>query len=275
MYRMLGMKSNFQKVLDFCRCAGHPVYGSLQGDIFDKSPDRVKLRLGLISEEYNELLDAVRTLNFTEVIDALTDILYVTYGAGAEFGIDLDKTFRHLHKIRISYYNKNNNADIVYQGDLSNFLQMIEFNKLVGYSVYGIEQRDIFTVRPKIVQSQLKLIKTKLELLVDSIGDKDLLGVGFGLTSLLYAVYETGIEFGIHLDKTFEIVHNSNMTKFCSSELEAADTVKWYQKQLAENILKYKSPCYRKSADGIHWVVYDSDTDKALKSINYTPAKFD
>ena len=60
------------------------------------------------------------------------------------------------------------------------------------------------------------------------------------------------------------------MKKFCRTEEEAIETVKWYK----ENETRYDSPTYRKSPDGIHWVVYNESNDKALKSINYLPANF-
>jgi predicted HAD superfamily Cof-like phosphohydrolase len=153
-------KTNFKKVIDFNNCAGHPVYDSPQKNIFNEKPDRVDLRLKLIEEEVKELKEAIQNKDFTETIDALSDILYVVYGAGAEFGIDLDKSF--------------------------------------------------------------------------------------------------------------DLVHESNMTKFCKTEDEAKKTVENYKK----NVSRYKNPQYRKSPDDTHWVVYDKDTDKALKSINYTPVSF-
>ena len=58
--------------------------------------DVAKLRFDLIKEELNELNDAYNNKDFIEVIDALTDILYVVYGAGASFGIDLDDIFNNF-----------------------------------------------------------------------------------------------------------------------------------------------------------------------------------
>ena len=154
-------KTQYQKVIDFHKCAGHPHNNILQKNYILENPKRVDMRIGLIREELSELEDAIRDNNIKEVIDALSDILYVTYGMGAELGIDLDKSF--------------------------------------------------------------------------------------------------------------DIVHNSNMTKFCKNEKEAIDTVEWYK----ENETRYDSPSYRKSPDENHWVVFNKSNDKALKSINYTPANFE
>ena len=60
------------------------------------------LRLSLIEEELVELKEAIENKNLTEVADALTDILYVTYGAGHAFGINLDECFDEVQKSNMS-----------------------------------------------------------------------------------------------------------------------------------------------------------------------------
>ena len=62
----------------------------------------IKLRYDLIKEELNELQKAIKTKNLKEVADALTDILYVTYGAGHAYGIDLDKCFSEVQRSNMS-----------------------------------------------------------------------------------------------------------------------------------------------------------------------------
>lgn len=64
--------------------------------------DTVALRIELIAEELNELFDACENKDIVEVADALTDILYVTYGAGHSFGIDLDKCFTEVQRSNMS-----------------------------------------------------------------------------------------------------------------------------------------------------------------------------
>jgi predicted HAD superfamily Cof-like phosphohydrolase len=153
-------KTNFEKVTDFCKCAGHSVHTEHQLNIFDEHPEVVDLRLKLIQEEVGELEQAIKDKNFTEVIDALSDILYVVYGAGCSMGINLDKTFN--------------------------------------------------------------------------------------------------------------LVHESNMTKFCKTEQEAQETVEWYKL----NEKRYKEPSYRKSEDGEHWIVFNAENGKILKSCEYKPVQF-
>ena len=62
----------------------------------------IQLRYDLIKEELNELEEAMKTKNLKEVADALTDILYVTYGAGCAYGINLDKCFKEVQRANMS-----------------------------------------------------------------------------------------------------------------------------------------------------------------------------
>jgi len=75
-----------------------------------KFPDDkiIKLRYDLINEELEELLTAIKEKNMVEIADALTDILYVTYGAGHAFGIDLDKCFNEVQESNMSKLGENN-----------------------------------------------------------------------------------------------------------------------------------------------------------------------
>ena len=95
-------KTNFQKVIDFNKAFGVPVHDTVQEEIFTKNPSLTKLRLDLILEEVRELKEAIETNDMVETIDALADILYVVYGAGASFGIDLDNAYDIVHKSNMS-----------------------------------------------------------------------------------------------------------------------------------------------------------------------------
>ena len=66
------------------------------------SDDIVKLRIELISEELQELVDACKAGDIIEVADALTDILYVTYGAAHSFGIPIDECFKEVQRSNMS-----------------------------------------------------------------------------------------------------------------------------------------------------------------------------
>ena len=81
--------TNFEKVKLFMDTYGQQVKD--KAEFSDAKTN--KLRIDLIKEELEELTHAMNDKNLLEVADALTDILYVTYGAGHAFGIDLDKCF--------------------------------------------------------------------------------------------------------------------------------------------------------------------------------------
>ena len=90
--------TNFEKVRVFMK-----TYGQEVKDKAGLSDARTnKLRIDLIKEELEELTDAMQDENLLEVADALTDILYVTYGAGHAFGIDLDKCFEEVQNSNMS-----------------------------------------------------------------------------------------------------------------------------------------------------------------------------
>ena len=90
--------TNFEKVGKFMKTFGQDVKTSS-----GLSSEKINLlRIKLIEEELSELKNAMNEKNLTEVADALTDILYVTYGAGHAFGIDLDKCFDEVQKSNMS-----------------------------------------------------------------------------------------------------------------------------------------------------------------------------
>tara|TARA_B100000686_G_scaffold286487_1_gene311272 strand:+ start:5474 stop:5845 length:372 start_codon:yes stop_codon:yes gene_type:complete len=90
--------SNFQSVKKFMQTFGQEVKNKAE------FPEEkiVKLRLNLIQEELDEFREAVKIKDIKEVADALTDILYVTYGAGHAFGIDLDSCFQEVQNSNMS-----------------------------------------------------------------------------------------------------------------------------------------------------------------------------
>ena len=95
--------SNFKQVRDeFNISFGVAINQNSQKDLFDTDPKLVNYRLSLINEEVNELKDAVNNKDFKETIDALTDILYVVYGAYTAFGVDADKAFDLVHQSNMS-----------------------------------------------------------------------------------------------------------------------------------------------------------------------------
>ena len=122
--------SNFQKVGLFMKTFGQEVKTkpSLSSEKINN------LRINLINEELEEFKEAIKKQDLKEAIDALTDILYVTYGAGHAFGIDLDNCFDEVQNSNMSKLGKDgkpiyNEAGKVMKGpnyfkpDLSKFIR--------------------------------------------------------------------------------------------------------------------------------------------------------
>ena len=121
--------SNFKKVGIFMKTFGQEVKKKPSF-----SSDKInKLRVDLIKEELEELTEAMNNNDLLEVADALTDILYVTYGAGHAFGINLDKCFDEVQDSNMSKLDESgkpiyNDAGKVMKGpnyfkpDLSKFV---------------------------------------------------------------------------------------------------------------------------------------------------------
>ena len=95
--------TNFEKVGLFMKTFNQDVKVSSS-----LSTDKINsLRISLINEELEELTEAMNNKDLLEVADALTDILYVTYGAGHAFGIDLDKCFDEVQNSNMSKLDEN------------------------------------------------------------------------------------------------------------------------------------------------------------------------
>ena len=120
--------TNFEKVGDFMEACDQEIC------IDPAFPDgeTVALRLALIEEEWHELLEAQDDRNLVEVADALTDLLYVIYGTGHAYGIDLDACFEEVHNSNMSklvdgYAQKNDMGKVMkgpgyYPPDLESLL---------------------------------------------------------------------------------------------------------------------------------------------------------
>ena len=122
--------TNFEKVGLFMKTFGQEVKNKP-----GLSSEKINnLRISLINEELEELKEAIKNNDLKETIDALTDILYVTYGAGHAFGVNLDKCFDEVQKSNMSKLGEDgkpiyNEAGKVMKGpsyfkpDLSKFIK--------------------------------------------------------------------------------------------------------------------------------------------------------
>jgi len=122
--------SNFQSVKKFMQTFGQEIKDKTEFP----NENIVRLRYDLIKEELEELHQAIKDNDMKEVADALTDILYVTYGAGHAFGINLDECFEEVQKSNMSklgaddkpIYNENGKVmkgPNYFKPDLNKFLK--------------------------------------------------------------------------------------------------------------------------------------------------------
>jgi predicted HAD superfamily Cof-like phosphohydrolase len=116
---------------------------------------------------------------------------------------------------------------------------------------------------------RVALIAEELKELEVAILEKDIVGVADALCDIQYVLSGAILEFGLgeKFKALFEEVQRSNMSKVCTSEQEAKDTVEYYLKKDGTGSYYVK--------EGEHWLVYRKSDNKTLKSINYSPANLE
>jgi predicted HAD superfamily Cof-like phosphohydrolase len=143
----------------------------------------------------------------------------------------------------------------------TNYKKVKEFHETFGMAIENEFSAPLLE-DTKLVSLRLGLIDEEVAELKEAIKNKDRKEVVDALSDILYVVYGAGVSFGIDLDKAFDLVHKSNMSKVCETEEIAKETVEWYKKDG-----RYDSPAYKKSGD--KFMVYNESTGKTLKSIHY------
>jgi predicted HAD superfamily Cof-like phosphohydrolase len=161
----------------------------------------------------------------------------------------------------------------------SNFEKVINFNTQFGVMKPGrlIPNKDALTTDSAVVEQCMKLIREEMKELEAGVKDKNITEVVDGLGDILYVVYGMAARLGFDIDYGFNLIHENNMSKLCTSEEQAQMTVQKYKDEYnavqmltpEERATKqvYETPRYRMAPDGIHWVVYNESTHKVLKSI--------
>lgn len=278
--------TDFDKVLEFNRLFNVP-----QVSRKNSAAENLKIMkngLALITEEFNELKEAIETKNKIEVKDALCDLVYVIYGlfyrmkmsSNANLRAFTDKyNFQDIYSPEKDFYRQ-----IYFDTYLVKYIYVIKhsnINELMGKKVLDINEQftrlsdDIFTVYEKQnVVGCLDNIIVRLEEYIEKYNyfSKDShVYIMFTLVDLLITVYQTGsLTFDFH--EAFDIVHKSNMSKICSTEEEAKETVESYKLRFEAGDVPYDSPYYKRiSAD--KWMVRNRSTQKVLKNINYMPVE--
>lgn len=116
----------------------------------------------------------------------------------------------------------------------------------------------------KLLNLRFKLIEEEFNEMKEAIKNKDIVELLDSLIDMEYVITGMGISCGFDMDKAFELVHESNMSKLCDTEEDAKESVKWYKETRPEF-----QPAYRKTKDGLKWLVYDVLTGKVLKNKYY------
>jgi predicted HAD superfamily Cof-like phosphohydrolase len=281
-------------------------YKNIRMNLFTDSPKTVKLRLDLINEEIAELNAAISAVDSIETRDALADILYVVYGMADVLGIDIDSIFKNMIEDNMIQYSnaiqavdKTIDTAFIQMAALIKYANSIDHTRYIGLTNYNwvqvqidiypsqflemknykeLSSNDILPVIQNNINNQFELLTEFIMGLINS--NHNLLSVesiepcGIMITELLKWVYCYTVVGGINVDRDFAIVHDSNMSKLCCSEMEAAATVADYQAKFAAGSSPYDSPYYYYLPNLEKWIVKNRNTGKALKNINYRKVDF-
>lgn len=185
---------------------------------------------------------------------------------------DLNRDINSLDS-KLEYIEQLKNNLPIIKNKKSNFEKIKEFHNCFSHPCPGKIQKKVTEKNPNLVKLRLDLIDEEVKELHDAVKENNFNEIIDALSDILYVVYGAGAAFGIDLDKSFEIVHKSNMTKLANTEQEAIETVKWYQEEFKNGNKPYDTPSYKKAPNG-KWIIYNESTGKILKCIHYTPANF-
>jgi predicted HAD superfamily Cof-like phosphohydrolase len=230
------MTTDFEKVCEFNKCFDFPVHDDMS------DPKCLQLRLDLIKEEIDELIEAFNEDDIIEEQDACADILYVAYGMAHTYKWNSDKYFKE------KYFLKNET-----EINLTLFKNLHYPNNVTKDKLIDM----LFDIYNELV------ISTSLK---DTEMTQDV------LHKLMYHIYLFQDCAGYDSDRIFKIVHESNMSKLCKTEEEAQLTVDKYLIDYKNGVTNYDSPYYYKLDNGLY-VIKNKSTGKALKSINYIKVK--
>lgn len=146
--------------------------------------------------------------------------------------------------------------------EIDSLNQVAEFHKTFKHPV----EEDPIIPSKKRCSLRVALIREELEELEAAIEDNDLVEIADALCDIQYVLSGAVLEFGMgeKFRDLFDEVQRSNMSKSCTTQLEAEATIKYYKENRGMD-------CYFKETDG-HFLVYRTEDNKTLKSINYSPA---
>ena len=256
------MSSPYDKVVEFNKAFDYKVYPIYEGNALELFPNDAKYRYSLIHEEgIVELGRAIYLNDRVETMDGIADLLYVLYGACYTYDLNPDTMINSIYDNYNEFYNKTK-LDVL--------------NDSLDYNDYY-----------RILSNNIEHIRVCL------LDEKNIIKLYSVLIKTIINTFKLGFSLRININNIFDIVHNSNMSKLCRDEDEALDTVSFYKIKYEMHInhyhefcekfgvnsdeaksiyCPYDSPYYYKSNN--YYLVKNKSTGKALKSINYTPARF-
>lgn len=221
------MMTHYQLVGEFHEYFGHPLRTTLYTTCITDDPKLIPFRISLMEEEYKECLEAIKQKDIVELADGLCDLSYVANGAGHCLGMDMGL-----------YTNTDG------------------FGPNATYSVDG----DMFDTCSETVETGINGIRDALDNFVLSVTNMTTVTdeLTLKLANILDAIYDMGYRLNFNMDLMFREVHRSNMTKLCTNEQDAIDSVNKYNEEGVYKNVGYKTK-------GSYYVVYDTVTSKILK----------
>ena len=145
----------------------------------------------------------------------------------------------------------------------------VEVNKSTGLTSSDPTSKAVFQSQPKLVAGALALIREEVRELEEAVQAEDMVEVLDALGDILVVTYGMAYRLGYNADEVYDLIHKSNMSKFCSTEEEAQQTVEKYQREYEAGSSPYATPSYRQSKDKSRWIVFNQDSGKILKNMNY------
>lgn len=220
--------SHFELVGEFHRVFDYPVRTELFVDVFVKDPKLLRSRIAFLREERDEFLQYYNSepKNIVELADALCDLLYFAFGTGQCIGIDLDAEVRSLSYVMVRDLQITQDPHVVSSAEIMNRLSTITC--YIDAFERACESRSFDTMIMCLI-------------------------------SVIDKTYDLGYYMGFDMDPMFREVHRSNMTKVCTTERDALESVQRYKMQGI-----YKLPVVRVKEP--YFLVYDDHLNKILKS---------
>lgn len=227
---------------------------------------QVELRYRLIAEECEELTQALEQKNKIEIADALCDILYVVAGAKVYFNLPNNQINAKLQKLNLE--NKINNSVVN-----TNIITQFQIAELILNN--DLKFNDIINI-VSIINSTVNELKDMTEKIISltnhTLLDDIIIQYNLCLDELIFYVIELANKLEFDIFRLFELVHESNMSKVCTDLETAIKSVEYYKS--VEK--RYSSPDFKEIIynEKKYWVIFDNETKKILKSIDYKPVNF-